>query len=255
MAMARSPTAAARPLTATPGCGSARSPRCLAAPPSPPWSPTARSSFTDRLQDRLGWDVTIPTRDGKEIRLIDLATHASGLPREGEGTSASERHRGAEQGGLRQLAQGRTRCCSPPEPASSTRISASTCLPRRSRTPAASPTPSSAQGARARPGRPQGHELRSPRRRQGPGYAGPQFRRLADALRADLADDRRRRRPLFHRQRHAALDAAGISTASRRRRRDALPRPRELSRPRRPEIRCSAWTKPARWTPWVSAGW
>jgi len=40
--------------------------------------------FTDRLQDRLGWDVTIPTRDGKEIRLIDLATHSSGLPREGE---------------------------------------------------------------------------------------------------------------------------------------------------------------------------
>ncbi len=46
-------------------------------------------SFTDRLQDRLGWDVTIPTRDGKEIRLIDLATHSSGLPREGEGTSAA----------------------------------------------------------------------------------------------------------------------------------------------------------------------
>jgi serine-type D-Ala-D-Ala carboxypeptidase/endopeptidase len=42
-------------------------------------------AFTDRLQDRLGWDVTIPERDGKVIRLIDLATHASGLPREGEG--------------------------------------------------------------------------------------------------------------------------------------------------------------------------
>jgi D-alanyl-D-alanine-carboxypeptidase/D-alanyl-D-alanine-endopeptidase len=38
--------------------------------------------FTDTLQGRLGWDVTIPTRDGKQIRLIDLATHASGLPRE-----------------------------------------------------------------------------------------------------------------------------------------------------------------------------
>ena len=43
-------------------------------------------SFTDRLQDRLGWDVKVPGRDGKEIRLIDLATHASGLPREAEGT-------------------------------------------------------------------------------------------------------------------------------------------------------------------------
>jgi D-alanyl-D-alanine-carboxypeptidase/D-alanyl-D-alanine-endopeptidase len=41
--------------------------------------------FTDRLQDRLGWDVKIPERDGKSIRLIDLATHASGLPREAEG--------------------------------------------------------------------------------------------------------------------------------------------------------------------------
>jgi D-alanyl-D-alanine-carboxypeptidase/D-alanyl-D-alanine-endopeptidase len=42
-------------------------------------------SFTDRLQDRIGWDVKIPERDGKQIRLIDLATQASGLPREAEG--------------------------------------------------------------------------------------------------------------------------------------------------------------------------
>ena len=41
-------------------------------------------AFTDRLQDRLGWDVKIPERDGKSIRLIDLATHASGLPREAD---------------------------------------------------------------------------------------------------------------------------------------------------------------------------
>jgi D-alanyl-D-alanine-carboxypeptidase/D-alanyl-D-alanine-endopeptidase len=38
--------------------------------------------FSDRPDDRLGWDVKIPMRDGKPIRLIDLATHASGLPRE-----------------------------------------------------------------------------------------------------------------------------------------------------------------------------
>ncbi|WP_025030818.1 D-alanyl-D-alanine-carboxypeptidase/endopeptidase AmpH [Nitratireductor aquibiodomus] len=38
--------------------------------------------FTDRLQDRLGWDVTVPVVDDKPIRLIDLATHTSGLPRE-----------------------------------------------------------------------------------------------------------------------------------------------------------------------------
>jgi D-alanyl-D-alanine-carboxypeptidase/D-alanyl-D-alanine-endopeptidase len=38
--------------------------------------------FTDPLQKRLGWDVKVPQKDGKEIRLIDLATHSSGLPRE-----------------------------------------------------------------------------------------------------------------------------------------------------------------------------
>ncbi len=40
--------------------------------------------FTDRLQDRLGWNVTVPSRDGHQIRLIDLATHSAGLPREVE---------------------------------------------------------------------------------------------------------------------------------------------------------------------------
>jgi serine-type D-Ala-D-Ala carboxypeptidase/endopeptidase len=40
--------------------------------------------FTDRLQDRIGWDVTIPSRDGHQITLIDLVTHSSGLPREVE---------------------------------------------------------------------------------------------------------------------------------------------------------------------------
>ncbi len=39
-------------------------------------------SFTDPLQKRLGWDVKIPGKDGKDIRLIDLVTHTSGLPRE-----------------------------------------------------------------------------------------------------------------------------------------------------------------------------
>jgi len=38
--------------------------------------------FADRLQDRLGYGVTLPEKDGRAIRLIDLATHASGLPRE-----------------------------------------------------------------------------------------------------------------------------------------------------------------------------
>jgi D-alanyl-D-alanine-carboxypeptidase/D-alanyl-D-alanine-endopeptidase len=38
--------------------------------------------FTDPLQKRLGWDVKIPQKDGKEIRLIHLVTHSSGLPRE-----------------------------------------------------------------------------------------------------------------------------------------------------------------------------
>ena len=38
--------------------------------------------FSDRLQDRLGYDVTVPEREGRPIRLIDLVTHSSGLPRE-----------------------------------------------------------------------------------------------------------------------------------------------------------------------------
>jgi D-alanyl-D-alanine-carboxypeptidase/D-alanyl-D-alanine-endopeptidase len=41
-------------------------------------------SFTDRLQDRIGWNVTVAARDGRQIRLIELATHSSGLPREVE---------------------------------------------------------------------------------------------------------------------------------------------------------------------------
>ncbi len=54
-------------------------------------------AFTDRLQDRLGWDVKIPQRDGKAIRLIDLATQASGLPREAEGTGNSTAERSKEE--------------------------------------------------------------------------------------------------------------------------------------------------------------
>jgi D-alanyl-D-alanine-carboxypeptidase/D-alanyl-D-alanine-endopeptidase len=38
--------------------------------------------FTDRLADKLGWNVAIPELDHKPITLIDLATHTSGLPRE-----------------------------------------------------------------------------------------------------------------------------------------------------------------------------
>jgi D-alanyl-D-alanine-carboxypeptidase/D-alanyl-D-alanine-endopeptidase len=40
--------------------------------------------FADRLQDRIGWNITVPSRDGHQIRLIDLVTHSSGLPREVE---------------------------------------------------------------------------------------------------------------------------------------------------------------------------
>ena len=40
--------------------------------------------LTDRLQDRLGWPVKVPEHGGRPIRLIELATHTSGLPREVE---------------------------------------------------------------------------------------------------------------------------------------------------------------------------
>jgi len=39
-------------------------------------------ALTDRLDKHLGWDVKVPTRDGKAVRLVDLATHAGGFPRE-----------------------------------------------------------------------------------------------------------------------------------------------------------------------------
>ena len=40
--------------------------------------------LTDSLADHLAWDTTVPERDGHVIRLLDLATHTSGLPREVE---------------------------------------------------------------------------------------------------------------------------------------------------------------------------
>jgi D-alanyl-D-alanine-carboxypeptidase/D-alanyl-D-alanine-endopeptidase len=41
-----------------------------------------KARFTDPLQDRLGYDVKLPERAGHRIRLIDLVTQTSGLPRE-----------------------------------------------------------------------------------------------------------------------------------------------------------------------------
>lgn len=38
--------------------------------------------LTDRLQDRLNWSIDVPSKDGRAITLLDLATHGSGLPRE-----------------------------------------------------------------------------------------------------------------------------------------------------------------------------
>jgi D-alanyl-D-alanine-carboxypeptidase/D-alanyl-D-alanine-endopeptidase len=38
--------------------------------------------FSDRVQDRLGYDVTLPEKGGHQMLVINLATHSSGLPRE-----------------------------------------------------------------------------------------------------------------------------------------------------------------------------
>ena len=40
--------------------------------------------FSDSLAEHLDWPVDVPVRDGRAIRLIDLVTHSSGLPREVE---------------------------------------------------------------------------------------------------------------------------------------------------------------------------
>jgi serine-type D-Ala-D-Ala carboxypeptidase/endopeptidase len=39
-------------------------------------------ALTDSLEKYLHWDVKVPMRDGKIVRLVDLATHSSGFPRE-----------------------------------------------------------------------------------------------------------------------------------------------------------------------------
>jgi D-alanyl-D-alanine-carboxypeptidase/D-alanyl-D-alanine-endopeptidase len=39
-------------------------------------------ALTDPLEKHLGWDVKVPSREGKTVRLVDLATHAGGFPRE-----------------------------------------------------------------------------------------------------------------------------------------------------------------------------
>jgi len=41
-----------------------------------------RAQMTDTVGPREGVFATLPSRDGNQIRLVDLATHASGLPRE-----------------------------------------------------------------------------------------------------------------------------------------------------------------------------
>ena len=41
-------------------------------------------AFSDPLQEHLDWGITVPSRDGHVIRLIDLVTHTSGLAREVE---------------------------------------------------------------------------------------------------------------------------------------------------------------------------
>ena len=97
--------------------------------------------FTDRLQDRLGWDVTIPTRGEHQIRLIDMATHSSGLPREVEresgppddpfSTLTPEAHRKALASDPLVYAPGTARCIP------TSRIIS---LVLRSRMPRASPT-------------------------------------------------------------------------------------------------------------------
>jgi hypothetical protein len=60
--------------------------------------------FTDRLQDKLGWNVAIPELDHKPIRLIDL--HVRLAARTGhEIHRQGHDHRDGHQGGLHRLAQ------------------------------------------------------------------------------------------------------------------------------------------------------
>jgi len=47
-------------------------------------------TLADRLDTHLDWDVEVPSQDGLPIRLIHLATHTSGLPREIEREAAPD---------------------------------------------------------------------------------------------------------------------------------------------------------------------
>ncbi len=40
------------------------------------------TELTDPVSEHLQWPVTLPTKDGRAMRMIDMATQASGLPRE-----------------------------------------------------------------------------------------------------------------------------------------------------------------------------
>ncbi len=126
--------------------------------------------FTDKLQDRLGWDVTIPERDGKSIRLIDLATHASGLPREAE-DAPGEKVPTAERS-KEDYVTSLTPDALLFAPGTGVLYSnfGFDLLAQALGNVAGEPYPKPAQETRARPGRPEGHGLRSVggRRRAGP---------------------------------------------------------------------------------------
>jgi D-alanyl-D-alanine-carboxypeptidase/D-alanyl-D-alanine-endopeptidase len=71
-------------------------------------------ALTDPLEKHLAWDVSVPTREGKIVRLIDLATHSGGFPREvpHEPGLANDPFANINQGGICCVAQkGRPAFC------------------------------------------------------------------------------------------------------------------------------------------------
>ena len=106
-------------------------------------------ALTDRLQDRLGPGFAVPAKDGKAIRIVDLATHASGLPREAATEMGPPENPFATNTPPRQRspASRATRCSSLLAPACATPTTVSTCSRPRWPTRQASPTPSSFRSA------------------------------------------------------------------------------------------------------------
>ena len=176
--------------------------------------------FTDRLQDRIGWNVTILSRDGHQITLIDLVTHSSGLPRE------VERRPGPPDDPFSTLTPEAYRKALASDPlvfAPGTGAIYSNfgfdVLSAALSHAAGKPYDAAAQGARPRPDRPERHGARAASGRSRSSPPGSQFRWQAAARREDAADRWRAPAEFIRLLKTSYAGCLGTSIVLRRKRR------------------------------------